>query len=135
MAAARLRGSDPGVTIDDAAALAAARAEEAGFVVAAASLWCRSSLADAAADDGGALKRLPAPKAVAEGEGSVAAVFLERGGGEKRVIFFLPMFFCFFAPLLSPASSSLSFASIPLNSNAKAPQKPPKTHLSVRERS
>jgi hypothetical protein len=81
MAAARLRGSDPGVTIDDAAALAAARAEEAGFVVAAASLWCRSSLADAAADDGGALKRLPAPKAVAEGEGSVAAVFLERGGG------------------------------------------------------
>ena len=64
-----------------AAEMAMARAEEAGFVVAAASLWCRSSLADAAADDGGALKRLPAPKAVAEGEGSVAAVFLERGGG------------------------------------------------------
>ena len=123
MAAARLRGSDPGVTIDDAAALAAARAEEAGFVVAAASLWCRSSLADAAADDEGALKRLPAPKAVAEGEGSVAAVFLERGGGREKGEFFSSNVFLFFCSLAVP---SFFVSLIRFNSPQFQRESPPK---------
>ena len=86
MAAARLRGRDPGVIMLAAAAAAAARAEQAGWVVAAAaSVCCRRCLADAVAEAGGALKRLPAPKAVADGEGSVVAV-LWRGqvDGERR---------------------------------------------------
>jgi hypothetical protein len=91
IAAARLRGREPGVIIVEAAAAAAAaaaREEAAGFVAAAASVSCRLCLAEAVAEEGGtapAWKRDPAPKAVAEGEGSVAAVVgeeeEERGGG------------------------------------------------------
>ena len=93
MAAARLRGREPGVIMLAAAAAAAVRTDqEAGFVAAAAAAsaccCCRRCLADAVAEDGGALKRLPAPKAVAEGEGSVVAVFVvgeRRGGGGKKL--------------------------------------------------